>query len=231
MISQPMFSSFFPVLHCPLGLGELQVCPFPNVVFPPFPLSGAIFFCRSRNRSIVPPPRSRFALYRYTPLIVLCRVSSPPLPPPPHDVDTHPYLCIVIHIHVIHNYLHTIMFIHVHYHHHLFLNCEARWGATDDFTTSFLHSSMFSTAPWDLANSRSVQSLMLSSHLFLGLPCLHPFTLPCKMVLARPDEREICPYHCSLRLFTMVRRSSCGPITCWILARTWSFYEMRSILR
>ena len=39
----------------------------------------------------------------------------------------------------------------------------------------------------------------------------------------------------SLRLFSMVR-SSCGPIACWILARTsslvtWSLYEMRSILR
>ena len=36
------------------------------------------------------------------------------------------------------------------------------------------------------------------------------------------------PYHCSLRLFTVVRRSSCGPIASWILARTssltkWSF--------
>ena len=48
------------------------------------------------------------------------------------------------------------------------------------------------------------------------------------MVLARPDERETWPYHCSLRLFTMVRGSSCGPTACWILARTslsvtWSF--------
>ena len=62
-----------------------------------------------------------------------------------------------------------------------------------------------------------------------------PFTVPCKMVFARPDERETWPYHCSLRLFTMVR-SSCGPIACWILAQTsslvtWSLYEMRSILR
>ena len=40
------------------------------------------------------------------------------------------------------------------------------------------------------------------------------------MVFARPDERETWPYHFSLRLFTMVRRSSCGPIACWILART-----------
>ena len=78
---------------------------------------------------------------------------------------------------------------------------------------------------------------MLSSHLFLCLPCLlPPFTVPCKMVLARPDERETWPYHCSLRLFTVVRRSSCGEIACWILAWTsllvtWSLYEMHSILR
>ena len=38
MISQPI-SSISPFLHCPLGLGELQACPFPDVVFPPLPLS------------------------------------------------------------------------------------------------------------------------------------------------------------------------------------------------
>ena len=38
VILQPV-SSFFPVLHCPLGLAELQTCPFPDVVFPPLPLS------------------------------------------------------------------------------------------------------------------------------------------------------------------------------------------------
>ena len=37
MISQ--FPPFFPVLQCPLGLGELQACPFPDVVFQPLPLS------------------------------------------------------------------------------------------------------------------------------------------------------------------------------------------------
>ena len=36
------------------------------------------------------------------------------------------------------------------------------------------------------------------------LPCLlPPFNVPCKTVLARPDERETCPYHCSLHLFTI----------------------------
>ena len=33
------FSPFFPALHCPLGLAKLQACPYPDVVFPPLPLS------------------------------------------------------------------------------------------------------------------------------------------------------------------------------------------------
>ena len=62
-----------------------------------------------------------------------------------------------------------------------------------------------------------------------------PFTVPCKMVLARPEERETWPYHCSLHLFTVIRRSLFGPIASWILAQTsslvtWPFYEMRNIL-
>ena len=68
---------------------------------------------------------------------------------------------------------------------HLSLNREGRWGTTDDFTNSFLHFSLFSTGLWDLANSRRVRSLMLSSHLFFCLPCLLlPCTVPRKMVLA-----------------------------------------------
>ena len=82
----------------------------------------------------------------------------------------------------------SIRVIH-HHHHHLSLNHKGCLGTTDDFTTSFLHYFLFSTAPWDLANSRPVHFLMLSSHLFHCLPCLlPPFTVPCKMVLARPDE-------------------------------------------
>ena len=118
-------------------------------------------------------------------------------------------------IYVRHHYHHHHH--HYHHHHHLSLNHEACWGTTDDFETSFLHFLLFSSALWDLANSRPVLPPMLSSHLFLCLPCLlPPFTVPCKMVLVRPDERETCPYHCSLRLFMMVR-SSRGPIACWVL--------------
>ena len=50
---------------------------------------------------------------------------------------------------------------------HLSLNRGGQWGTTDDFKTSFLCFFLFSTALWDLANSRPVHSLMLSSHLFL----------------------------------------------------------------
>ena len=118
---------------------------------------------------------------------------------------------------------------------HLSLNCEGCWGTTDDFAVSFLQFSLFSTALWDLANSRPAHSLLLSSHLFLCLPCLlPPFIVPCKMVLARPDEGETWPYYCSLHLFTIVRRSLCDPIACWILARTsslvtWSLYMCASV--
>ena len=59
-----------------------------------------------------------------------------------------------------------------------FLTVRVIWGTIDDFATSFLHFSLFSTALWDLPNSRPVHSLKLSSHLFLCLPCLlPPFTV------------------------------------------------------
>ena len=141
---------------------------------------------------------------------------------------------ILRHHHHHHHYHHH----HHHYHHHhLPLNREGRSGTTDHFATSFLHFFfLLFTVLWDLANSNPVYSLMLSSHLFLCLSCLlPPFTVPCKMVFARPGERNTWPYHCSLCLLTMVRRFSCGPIAYWILARTsslvtWSLYG-RSILR
>ena len=62
-----------------------------------------------------------------------------------------------------------------------------------------------------------------------------PFCCALQVVLARPNEWETYPCHCSLHLFMMVRRSSWGLIACWILAQTsslvtWSLYEMCSIL-
>ena len=121
---------------------------------------------------------------------------------------------------------------------HLSLNRESRFGTTDDFTTSFLHFCLFSSSFWDLANYRPVHSQMLSFHLFLYLPCLHTFhhTLQDNFGHTLMNGRQTCPHHCNLRIFTMVRRPSCGTIACWILARTssflaWSLYEMYSIMR
>ena len=71
---------------------------------------------------------------------------------------------------------------HHHHHHHQSLNRQGRWGTTDDFATSFLHFSLFSTALWDLPNSRPVHSLMLSSNLFL---CLRLVFCPFSLCLAR----------------------------------------------
>ena len=38
-------------------------------------------------------------------------------------------------------------------HHHLSLKREGRWGTTDNFATSFVHFSLFSTALWDFDGS------------------------------------------------------------------------------
>ena len=72
------------------------------------------------------------------------------------------------------------------HHHHQSLKCEGRWGTTDDFATSFLHFSLFSTALWDLPISRLVHSLIYlptSSSI-----CLVFFSLsPCLARLFWPD--------------------------------------------
>ena len=82
---------------------------------------------------------------------------------------------------------------------------------TDNFATSFLPFSCLHFSLW----GSHVHSLMLSSHVHLLLSPFH-----CASpggFLARPDEREIWPYHCSSRHFTSVRRSLCGPIiACWV---------------
>ena len=49
------FLHFSPVLHCPLGPGEHQACPFPDVVFQPLPLSAlssSPFQCAWRIKSL-----------------------------------------------------------------------------------------------------------------------------------------------------------------------------------
>ena len=48
------------------------------------------------------------------------------------------------------------------------------------------------------SNPNPVHSLMLSSHLFFCLPLLlAPFTVPCRIVFAMPEDLEMWPYHLS----------------------------------
>ena len=92
------------------------------------------------------------------------------------------------------------------------------------------------TALWDLANSRSVHSLLLSSYSFSV--CLVFF--PLSLCLARcfwPDLVNGRHVHTSAVCVSLRwSGSSCGPIACWILAQTsslvaWFLNKILSILR
>ena len=103
-------------------------------------------------------------------------------------------------------------------------NLWGRWGTTDDVAIIHFQPSQSSAALRESPNPIPVQFLMLSSQLFFCLPLLlAPFTVPCRIVFAMPDDLEMCQYHLSFRFFTTVRRSSCTPIAFWILLRTSSF--------
>ena len=106
---------------------------------------------------------------------------------------------------------------------HLHLSCSLmdRRGPTDDLATSSLHSSRLSAFLMAAPSVMPVHSRMLSSHLFFCLPLLHlPCTVPCRIVLASPVDLVTCPYHFSLLRFTVVKRSSWGPMACRVVFRT-----------
>ena len=80
---------------------------------------------------------------------------------------------------------------------------------------------LFSAALVELAKSIPGHSLILSSDLFLCLPLLlFPFTLPCRIVFAKPEDLEMWPNHLSFRFLTRVKSSSYPPMAAWILLRT-----------
>ena len=112
------------------------------------------------------------------------------------------------------------------------ITLEGRRGTTDEFATIPFHLDLFSAALVELAKSIPVHSLILSSHLFFCLPLfLFPFTVPCRIVFAKPADLETWPNHLSFRFLTRVRSSSYSPMAAWIFLRTsslvtWSLYEM-----
>ena len=81
-------------------------------------------------------------------------------------------------------------------------------GAPHDVTTNLRHFSLSSGFLTVSLSPKPVHSQMLSSHRFLCLPLLlPPCTVPWRNVLSRPEDLVMCPYHCSLRCFTMVKSS------------------------
>ena len=81
-------------------------------------------------------------------------------------------------------------------------------GAPHDVTPNLRHSSLSSAFLTVSLSPKPVHSQMLSSHRFLCLPLLlPPCSVPWWNVFARPEDLVMCPYHCSLRCFTMVKSS------------------------
>ena len=80
---------------------------------------------------------------------------------------------------------------------------EVRRGTTDEFARIPFHLVLFSAALVELATSIPVQSLILSTHFFFCLPLfLFPFTVPCSIVFAKPEDLETWPNHLSFRFLT-----------------------------
>ena len=101
------------------------------------------------------------------------------------------------------------------------ITLEGRRGTTDEFATIPFHLDLFSAALVELAKSIPVHSLILSSHLFFCLPLfLFPFTVPCRIVFAKPEDLETWPNHLNFRFLTRVKSSSYSPMAAWIFLRT-----------
>ena len=68
---------------------------------------------------------------------------------------------------------------------------------------------LFSATLVELVKSIPVYSLILSSHYFFCLPLLlFPFTVPSRIVFAKPEDLETCPNHLSFRFLVRIRSSS-----------------------
>ena len=68
---------------------------------------------------------------------------------------------------------------------------------------------LFSAALVEQAKSIPVHSLILSFHLFFCLPLfLFTFTVPCRIVFAKPEDLETWPNHLSFRFLTRIWHAS-----------------------
>ena len=151
-------------------------------------------------------------------------ISWPPPPPPPPPKKKKMWETLLMQM------LLTILFYSILSHSLGRSSGHHRW-------TILFHLDLFSAALTELAKSIPVHSLILSSHLFFCLPLfLFPFTVPCTIVFAKPEDLETWPNHLSFRFLTRVRSSSYSPMAAWIFLQTsslvtWSLCEMFNSLR
>ena len=111
------------------------------------------------------------------------------------------------------------------------ITLAGRRSTTDEFATIPFHLDLFSAALVELAKSILVHSLILSSHLFFCLPLfLFPFTVPCRIVFAEPEDLETWPNHLSFRFLTRVRSSSYSPKAAWIFTHVFDDVTTRSLI-
>ena len=68
------------------------------------------------------------------------------------------------------------------------ITVEGHQGTTDEFATIPFHLALLSAALVELAKSIPVHSLILPFHLFFCLPLLFSFTVPCRIVFAKPED-------------------------------------------
>ena len=96
------------------------------------------------------------------------------------------------------------------------LNLGGHWGTPDDIATIPFHPSLSSAALRESPNPIPIHSLRLSPHLFFCLPLLlAPFTVPCRIVFAMPEDLEMWPYHFLLASFINheIKNSTTSKIT------------------
>ena len=109
------------------------------------------------------------------------------------------------------------------------------WAPQTNLQQPLSHLVLFTAALAELMKSSPVHSLILSSHLFFCPPLLlFPFTVPCKIVFAKPEDLETWPNHFSFCFMTTVRSSSYSTMVAWIFLRTFllvilALYQMFSL--
>ena len=92
---------------------------------------------------------------------------------------------------------------------------------TDEFATIPFHLVLFSAALVELAKSIPVHSFILSFHLFFCLPVvLCPYTMPCSIAFAKPEDIQMWRNYLSFHVLTRVRSPSYSPMAAWIFLQT-----------